>query len=89
MNRFLLALAVLLFAAGAGLAQSVVDTTHWPERPIHFIVPFPPGSSSDIVARLVAQKLGELGHEHVREHFLITTNVKRYLTLFLHCAGIS
>jgi trehalose synthase len=37
----------------------------------------------------LAQRLGELGHEHVREHFLITTNVKRYLTLFLHTAGIS
>jgi trehalose synthase len=32
----------------------------------------------------LAQKLGEHGHEHVREHFLITSNVRRYLTLFLH-----
>jgi trehalose synthase len=32
----------------------------------------------------LAQKLGEQGHEHVREHFLITSNVRRYLTLFLH-----
>jgi len=32
----------------------------------------------------IAQKLGEQGHEHVREHFLITSNVRRYLTLFLH-----
>jgi trehalose synthase len=37
----------------------------------------------------MAQKLGEQGHEHVREHFLITSNVKRYLTLFLNSAGIS
>jgi len=35
----------------------------------------------------IAQKLGEQGHEHVREHFLITRNVRRYLTLFLHFAG--
>jgi trehalose synthase len=33
---------------------------------------------------LIAQRLGENGHEHVREHFLITSNVRRYLTLFLH-----
>jgi trehalose synthase len=33
---------------------------------------------------LLAQKLGEQGHEHVREHFLITSNVRRYLALFLH-----
>ncbi len=32
----------------------------------------------------IAEKLGENGHEHVREHFLMTSNVRRYLTLFLH-----
>jgi len=32
----------------------------------------------------LAQKLGEQGHEHVRENFLITSNVKRYLTIFLN-----
>ena len=32
----------------------------------------------------IAQRLGEQGHEHVREQFLITSNVRRYLTLFLH-----
>lgn len=31
-----------------------------------------------------AQRLGEQGREHVREHFLITGKVKRYLTLFLN-----
>jgi trehalose synthase len=32
----------------------------------------------------IAQKLGENGHEHVREHFLITSDIRRHLTLFLH-----
>lgn len=32
----------------------------------------------------IAKRLGEQGHEHVRENFLITGNLKRYLTLFLH-----
>jgi len=32
----------------------------------------------------IAQRLGEQGHQHVRENFLITGNLKRYLTLFLH-----
>jgi len=31
----------------------------------------------------LAAKFGQHGHEHVREHFLITSNAKRYLTLFL------
>jgi trehalose synthase len=37
----------------------------------------------------IAARLGEQGHEHVREHFLITSNAKRYLTLFLHLLGVS
>ena len=32
----------------------------------------------------IARSLGENGHEHVREHFLITSNAKRYLTLLWH-----
>ena len=32
----------------------------------------------------IAQRLGEQGREHVRENFIIVTNVRRYLTMFLH-----
>jgi trehalose synthase len=32
----------------------------------------------------LAERLGERGHEHVREHFLINSSIKSYLTLFLH-----
>ncbi len=32
----------------------------------------------------IAQRLGENAHEHVREHFLITSDIRRHLTLFLH-----
>jgi trehalose synthase len=35
----------------------------------------------------LAARLGAQGHEHVREGFLITCNVKRYLSLFLHLRG--
>lgn len=35
----------------------------------------------------LAARLGAQGHEHVREEFLITSNVKRYLSLFLHLRG--
>src|SRR5712691_8695522 len=55
-------------ATGAAHAQTSSDT-RWPERPIRFIVPFSAGSSSDTVARLVGQKLGErLGQQFVVEN---------------------
>ena len=42
------------------------DVSRWPQRPIRFIVPFPPGSSSDTVARILAAKLSErLGQQLV------------------------
>ena len=41
----------------------------WPERPIKLIVPFSAGSSSDIIARVVAAKTGErLGQQIVVEN---------------------
>jgi tripartite-type tricarboxylate transporter receptor subunit TctC len=69
MIRLTLALLVTAIAAGTAVTQSLPSATKWPERPIHLIVPFPAGSSSDIVARIVAQKLGErLGQQLVVEN---------------------
>ncbi len=66
-----LALAPLLagLVAGVAFAQTIAADARWPERPIRLIVPFTPGSSSDTVARLVGQKLGErLGQQLVVEN---------------------
>jgi len=49
--------ALLAFMAVAPSATAQTD--QFPSRPITIIVPFPPGGSSDVVTRLVAQKLGE------------------------------
>jgi tripartite-type tricarboxylate transporter receptor subunit TctC len=67
MTRVILAVFAALLSAAAAQAQSA--NTRWPERPIRFIVPFTAGSSSDTVARLVAQKLSErLGQQLVVEN---------------------
>jgi tripartite-type tricarboxylate transporter receptor subunit TctC len=69
MRRLMLALLLCAMAAGAVAAQSAALAGNWPDRPIHFIVPFPAGSSSDIVARIVAQRLGaRLGQQLVVEN---------------------
>jgi tripartite-type tricarboxylate transporter receptor subunit TctC len=52
--RALLVLLSLVLAPVAALAQA-----DYPSRPITIVVPFPPGGSSDVVTRMVAQKLGE------------------------------
>jgi len=43
----------------AATALSTAQAQQWPDRPVRFIVPFAAGSGTDIVARLVGQKLSE------------------------------
>jgi tripartite-type tricarboxylate transporter receptor subunit TctC len=65
MGRVALGLLLTLFAVAAAAAQSAA----WPNRPVHLIVPFPGGSSSDIVARIVAKGLSDrLGQQLVVEN---------------------
>lgn len=67
-SRLFAALIAAIAAVSVG-AQSAARAADWPTRPIHFIVPFPAGSSSDIVARIVAQALSErLGQTLVVEN---------------------
>ena len=47
------ALAALLFAGACFAARA----SGWPDGPVHIVVPFGPGSTPDIVARVVADRL--------------------------------
>ena len=47
------AAALLLGATGSALAQA------WPSKTIRIVVPYPPGGSSDIIARAISQPLSQ------------------------------
>ncbi len=44
-------------ALGLGAAHAQAES--WPSKPIRLVVPYPPGGSSDIIARAIAQPLSE------------------------------
>ena len=56
----------LLIAAAGGAVIGAAGTlglpalaAAWPSRPLRIIVPFPPGGSSDLIARLISKPLGD------------------------------
>ncbi len=53
------------FAATAFIAALPIYGQTYPARPVRFIVPFPAGSSTDSVARLVAQELATVLRQQV------------------------
>ena len=50
------ALALCLLATGPAAAQAMRD---WPARPVTLVVPFAAGGASDVLMRVVMQRLGE------------------------------
>lgn len=61
MRRMLATLAVIMAAAVPALAQG--DEASWPQRQVRVIVPFPAGSATDVVVRILESALTQrLGH---------------------------
>lgn len=66
--RFL-GLAATLVAAALYSPWASAQTASYPQRAVRLVVPFPPGSGSDVAARVVAQHLsGSLGQSFVVEN---------------------
>ncbi len=61
-----LACVLLLCAApplsaqsGAAGGATATATANWPERPIRFVIPYPPGGNADTLGRVLAERLRE------------------------------
>ena len=58
-DRFILPGLFSLFIAFSLLGASVAPAQSFPNKPLHLIVPFPPGAGTDAFARVIAAKLSE------------------------------
>jgi tripartite-type tricarboxylate transporter receptor subunit TctC len=65
-----LALAgALALTAALPLAAAAQDAANWPSKPVTLVIPYPPGGTSDVVGRQLAQRLREeLGQTFVVEN---------------------
>jgi tripartite-type tricarboxylate transporter receptor subunit TctC len=68
-NRITRRIALALVAAGLGAGPSAAWAQGWPSRPVTMIVPFAAGGGTDLLARALAQDLGDrLGQQVVVEN---------------------
>ena len=60
---------VLAALALASLAAPALAAANWPDRPVRWVVPFPPGGAMDVIARTLADEMAQsLGRPFVIEN---------------------
>jgi len=60
---------IVLAVLAASLAATAAQAQTWPSRPVRYIVPFPPAGATDILARIMAERLsGPFGQSVVVEN---------------------
>lgn len=67
----LIALGLSAFAASTltSVAPALADASNYPNRPVRWVVGYPPGGATDILARLIGQRLSEkLGQQFIIEN---------------------
>jgi tripartite-type tricarboxylate transporter receptor subunit TctC len=58
-----------LIAVGMALFSFSATAQEWPNKPVRWIVPYPPGGGTDVIARIVQQRMSEgLGQQMVIEN---------------------
>ncbi len=60
-------LSLLFFLSLSAAAQD------WPAKPVHVVVPYPPGGGHDFTSRVVAQKLSD----NLKQSFVVEIRRRR------------
>ena len=68
-RHFCTRIAAGLGLLAATLAPAYAQPADWPNKPVRWVVPFPPGGAMDAIARILGEKAGKaLGQTFVIEN---------------------
>ena len=63
--RAFIGLALLIAGVTPSGARAQSPAADFPSRPVRMIIPYPAGGTTDVIGRMLAQKLGEVWHQPV------------------------
>lgn len=58
-RQFVTGMAGMALVAAVAATTSLAQAQTYPAKPIRFIIPFPPGGGTDLMSRVLAQRIGE------------------------------